>query len=337
MTKGWKGVQEAYGDKEKSEDVQKVFAYLEAVERAKHSTDELEIIHLIEEHRLEKEQILTNHLKSKEVLKALLKEMPLVVLMKHLGKLTADKVLTPGSPDVAAVCERIQDEMALKKAKTHPFNVLVASENYKRGHGKRGKLKWEPDSDIVQALNCAFCKSISNVESTGKRFLVAVDVSSSLSSVAHGSFISTVAIAAAMCMVFAQTEPNTKVVVFSDGVVVPCDISSDMTLMQAAAQLIQTPGGSTDCALPITWASENDKTVDVFIIFTNNQTFERANPAVTLQTYRKKTGIFSKLIVCGMIASSLAIADPEDRGMLDICGFDSHAVDVIRNIVLDAI
>lgn len=67
ITKGWKGVQEEYGDKEKSEDLQKVFAYLGAVEKAKHCTDELELIHLIEEHRLEKEQILTNHLKSKEV------------------------------------------------------------------------------------------------------------------------------------------------------------------------------------------------------------------------------------------------------------------------------
>lgn len=38
-----------------------------------------------------------------------------------------------------------------------------------------------------------------------------------------------------------------------------------------------------------------------------------------------------------MIANSLSIADPEDRGMLDICGFDSQAVDVIRSFALDAI
>jgi len=47
------------------------------------------------------------------------------------------------------------------QAKTQPFNILVASENYKRGHGKRSKLKWVPDGDIVQALDCAFCKTIS--------------------------------------------------------------------------------------------------------------------------------------------------------------------------------
>lgn len=225
----------------------------------------------------------------------------------------------------------------LFQAKTQPFNILVASENYKRGHGKRSKLKWEPDGDIVQALDCAFCKTISTVEPTGKRFLVAVDVSSSLSSVTHGSSISTVAVAAAMCMVIAQTELNAQIVVFSEGSVLPCTVSPDMTLMQVAAQLIQTPGGSTDCALPITWASENEKTVDVFIVFTNNQTLGRENPADTLKTYRQKSGLFSKLIVCGMIANSLSIADPEDRGMLEICGFDSQAVDVIRNFALDVI
>lgn len=50
-----------------------------------------------------------------QVWKALLKEMPVSVLLKHLGKLAADKVLIPGSPDIAAVCERIQDETVLKK------------------------------------------------------------------------------------------------------------------------------------------------------------------------------------------------------------------------------
>lgn len=54
-----------------------------------------------------------------QVWKALLKEMPVVALMKHLGKLTADMFLAPESPDVAAVCERIQDEAALKKVRLH--------------------------------------------------------------------------------------------------------------------------------------------------------------------------------------------------------------------------
>ncbi|XP_037399462.1 60 kDa SS-A/Ro ribonucleoprotein isoform X1 [Pygocentrus nattereri] len=338
VTKGWKVVQETYAEKESSEELLKVFAYLEAVEKAKHSTDEQEVVHLIEEHRLEREQILTNHLKSKEVWKALLKEMPVAALMRHLGKMTADKVLVPGSPEVAAVCERIQDDQALTKAKTHPFSILVASENYKRGHGKRGKRKWEPSRDIVHALDSAFCKSLSNVEPTGKRFVVGVDVSASLSSLALGSSVSTIAVAAAMSMVIARSEPEAEVLIFSEGAMVPCVISDDTSLIQVTAQLVQVLSAGTDCALPIEWASENDKTVDVFIIFTSNETqFGSTNPAEVLRTYREKTGVFSKLIVCGMATNGLSVADPDDRGMLDICGFDSRAVDIIRNFVLDVI
>lgn len=337
VTKGWKVVQETYADKEKSEELMKVFAYLEAVEKAKHSTDELEVVHLIEEYRLEREQILTSHLKSKEVWKALLKDMSMTALMRHLGKMTADKVLMPGSPEVVAVCERIQDEQALTKAKTHPFSILVASENYKRGHGKRGKLKWQPNRDIIQAMDCAFSKSLSNVEPTGKRFMVGVDVSACLHSLALGSSISSVAVAAAMSMVIARTEPEAEVLIFSEEALVPCTITADTSLIQVTAQLVQIQSVGTDCTLPIQWASENDKTFDVFIIFTNNETYGSTSPTEALRTYREKTGVFSKLIVCGMTTNGLSVADLDDRGMLDICGFDSRAVDVIRNFVLDAI
>lgn len=67
VTKGWKEVQVAYADKENSEEVAKVLLYLEVMEKAKHSIDETEVIHLIEEHGVERDQLLTNHLKSKEV------------------------------------------------------------------------------------------------------------------------------------------------------------------------------------------------------------------------------------------------------------------------------
>ena len=58
---------------------------------------------------------------------------------------------------------------------------------------------------------------------------------------------------------------------------------------------------------------------------------------VTVVFTMQKTGIFSKLIVCGLTSNGLSIADPEDRGMLDICGFDLGAVDIIRNVALDHI
>lgn len=47
--------------------------------------------------------------------------------------------------------------------------------------------------------------------------------------------------------------------------------------------------------------------------------------------------ILVKLIVCGMILNGFIIVDSDDRGMLDICGFDIGVLDVIRNFILDVI
>ncbi|XP_041133112.1 60 kDa SS-A/Ro ribonucleoprotein isoform X1 [Polyodon spathula] len=334
ITKGWKAVQTVYNEKENSDYIRKVMQYLEAVEKVKHTTDELEVIHLIEEHKLVREQLLTSHLKSKEVWKTLLKEMPLTVMMRNLGKMTADMVLTG---DVAMVCEKIQNENILKKARVHPFNVLVALETYKKGSGNRGKLTWNPDKDILEALDSAFYTSFKNVEPTEKRLVIAVDVSDSMNSLVLGSSITAASVAAAMTMVFARTGKDSQIWVFSHSIV-PCPVTADMTLPQVMKEFEKITMGATDCALPMLWALETNIIADVFIVFTDNETWlGDIHPAEALRKYRNKMGIFSKLIVCGMTSDGFTIADPQDRGMLDICGFDSGALEVIQHFVMDMI
>ena len=60
-------MQVCYADRENSEEVVQLLAYLAAVERVKQRCDEDEVVLLIEEHRLVVEQLLTDHLKSKQV------------------------------------------------------------------------------------------------------------------------------------------------------------------------------------------------------------------------------------------------------------------------------
>ncbi|KAH1167088.1 60 kDa SS-A/Ro ribonucleoprotein [Mauremys mutica] len=337
ITKGWKEVQEAYKDKEFSSETEKLLKYLEAVEKVKRTKDELEVIHLIEEYKLVREHLQTNHLKSKEVWKALLQEMPITAMLRNLGKMTANSVLEPASPEVAIVCERLRNEKLLKKARIHPFHVLVALKTYKTGHGNRGKLRWLPDKDILEALDVSFYKTFKTVEPTGKRFLLAVDVSGSMTQRVLGSVLSASTVAAAMCMVVARTEKDSNIVAFSDEIV-PCPVTKDMTLPQVLLKMSEIPMGDTDCSLPMIWAQKTHTAADVFIVFTDDETFAGdIHPAVALKEYREKMGIPSKLIVCGMVSNGFTIADPDDRGMLDICGFDAGALDVIRNFTLDLI
>ena len=93
--------------------------------------------------------------------------------------------------------------------------------------------------------------------------------------------------------------------------------------------------GGTDCALPMIYAKEKKLEVDVFIVYTDNETwYGKVHPSVALKQYRDAMHLPSKLIVCGMASNNFTIADPSDGGMLDIAGFDSAAPEVIRNFTL---
>uniref|UniRef100_A0A674JMB7 RNA-binding protein RO60 n=1 Tax=Terrapene triunguis TaxID=2587831 RepID=A0A674JMB7_9SAUR len=323
ITKGWKEVQEAYKDKEFSSETEKLLKYLEAVEKVKRTKDELEVIHLIEEYRLVREHLQTNHLKSKEVWKALLQEMPITAMLRNLGKMTANSVLEPASPEVAIVCERLRNEKLLKKVRT------VFTTQWERPTGSGLRAPSAP----------AGARSVASptVEPTGKRFLLAVDVSASMTQRVLGSVLNASTVAAAMCMVVARTEKDSNIVAFSHEMV-SCPVTKDMTLPQVLLKMSEIPMGGTDCSLPMIWAQKTHTAADVFIVFTDNETFAgNIHPAVALKEYREKMGIPAKLIVCGMTSNGFTIADPDDRGMLDICGFDTGALDVIRNFTLDLI
>ncbi|XP_019203575.1 RNA-binding protein RO60 isoform X1 [Oreochromis niloticus] len=355
VTKGWKEVQVAHENKENAEEVIRVLSYLEVVEKVKHSRDETEVVTLIEEHKLEREQLLTEHLKFKQVWSALLKEMPLHSVVKMLGRLTSGKVLEPGSSETQFLCDRIQSETALKQAKIHPFSILLATENYKKGHGYQGKPKWEADRNILKAMDSAFYKSFMNVEPVGKCFVVAVDMSGSPSSIVPGTSISTAAAAAAIAMILARTEADTHVLVYSQEAMVPFSISADMTLKEATDELVKStrergaqPSGSAfmlqflsesrGCTVPIQWATENRKAVDVFVILSTNPLLMlTASPVESLKKHRETSGANSKLVMCDLTNTGFAIGDTEDRGLLTISGFDLGAFSVIRNLAQDLI
>ncbi|XP_070602435.1 RNA-binding protein RO60 isoform X2 [Erythrolamprus reginae] len=272
-----------------------------------------------------------------KVWKALLQNMPVTAILKNLGKMTANFVLEPGSSEVAMVCEKLKDEKLLKKAQIHPFHILVALENYKGERGYRGKLRWQPEKDILEALNTSFYKSFKALEPMGKRILVAVDVSDSMLQKVFGSVLNASTIAAIMCMVVTRTEKDSHIVAFSHDIV-PCPVTEDMTLPQVLQKMSKIPRSSTNCSSPLLWAQKTSVAVDVFIIFMESETFAGdIHPATALRQYREKMGIPAKLIVCGMTSSGFTVADPDDRGMLDICGFDTGTPIVIQNFILDLI
>ncbi len=77
---------------------------------------------------------------------------------------------------------RLGDAERIRRARVHPIAVLAALRTYASGRGARGRNEWRPVRQIVDALDAAFYTSFGNVEPTGKRLLLALDVSGSMES-----------------------------------------------------------------------------------------------------------------------------------------------------------
>jgi len=88
--------------------------------------------------------------------------------------------------------------------------------------------------------------------------------------------------------------------------------------------------GGTDCALPMIDALKNKMAIDVFVIFTDSETWAGTiHPTKALEEYRQKMGIPAKLVVMAMVPNNFTIADPKDGGMLDVVGFDTNTPTII--------
>ncbi|KAJ3339356.1 60 kDa SS-A/Ro ribonucleoprotein [Gonapodya sp. JEL0774] len=291
------------------------------------------VVATIKKWMLAREQVPSPLLNSKAVWEALLEEMPMTAMMRNLAKMTSVGLIAPLSDASATIAKRLKNANALKREKIHPFNVLLALRTYQSGRGVKGKLEWEPDQMVVAALEDAYYLSFQAVEPTGKRFLLALDVSGSMSFPMNDSPMSCREASAALSMVTARTEENCHFFGFCDQFV-PLNITRNDTLTQVETKISNLPFGRTDCSLPMVYALQQKISVDVFVVYTDNETYTgRVQPVTALASYRKEINSEAKLVVVGMTATQFTIADPEDPGMMDIVGFDSGALQAMGEFV----
>jgi 60 kDa SS-A/Ro ribonucleoprotein len=344
-----------------------------AYEELKGVEDEAAVIKLIGEHKFTHEMVPTKFQGSPAVWEALLQHMPVGALVRNLGRMTANGLIKPLSSAVGLVTGALGDAARLQKARLHPLQVLVALNTYARGKGVKGKLSWSPVAQVIDALDGAFYSSFGLLEPTGKRHLLALDVSGSMGGpeIAKMPGITPRVGSAAMAMVAARTEPAFHCIGFTSHHsggrgfygggrtlrdfwesrggsqyggfgggkhgVTTLDISPRQRLDDVIGEVNGLPFGGTDCSLPMIYALDKGLEVDAFVVYTDNETWAgNIHPHVALEKYRKETGINAKLIVVGMIASEFSIANPDDPGMLDVVGFDTAAPAVMANFVKDS-
>jgi 60 kDa SS-A/Ro ribonucleoprotein len=309
-----------------------------------------EVLELIAANRLPWEALPTGFNADPDAWRAMLPTLGLGAMVRNLGNMTRLGTIKPLSEAEAMVVSRLADQTAIRKSRLHPFAILLAMAVYASGRGVRGSGAWDPSQAVLDALDAAFYAAFANAGASGKRVLIALDVSGSMGAPIMGSPLTCRDATAALALVTMATEKQTHVVGFTSAghaqrrfggrwgggsaSLTPLVISPRQRLTDAVKAVSNLPFGGTDCALPMRYALEKGIAVDAFFVYTDNETWAGdVHPVKALQQYRLKTGIAAKLVVVGLTSTGFSIADPNDSGMLDVVGFDAAAPAVMADFI----
>ena len=261
----------------------------------------------------------------------------LTALIRNLARMTRIGTLGPfTSPATDRVVRRLTDGQAIARARVHPMDVYLAMKAYQSGvsrPGSRGRAQtWTPVAAISDALEIAYDLSFGSVAPAGKRTLVAVDSSGSMSAltvVSSGSPLGRAyEVASTIAVMLARLEGGTMHVIDVDTAVHPSRVTPRTNLREVASW--RPSGGGTNLALPFTWALERRHIVDGFLVLTDNETWAgRSHPAQALDAYRRSVNPAARVVIVSMTATGHTIADPGDPGVLNVAGLDGALPTVI--------
>lgn len=315
---------------------------------------------LIREYGLSWEMIPTAALNDKDVWDALLDgNVPLGALLRQLPRLTRIGIVGPMvAGRTRDVVSRLSDANEIERARIHPLAVLKAHNTYASGRSVKGTSTWTPVREIVEALDNMFYAAFGNVEVSGKRTLIGLDVSGSMgySSRDEELGLTPREITAALALITRAVEPYTHVIGFTGGgrdygwsysgsrkatpagsgkfgsSVTDLDsaVTDDRRLADVIRDISGLPFGSTDISLPMLYALERKLEIDTFLIMTDNETLAGTmRPKDALALYNKTMGREARLVVLSTEATRSSVCDPDDPNSLDLAGFDSSAPSVI--------
>jgi len=314
----------------------KAYQYLNAVETLKTLEKSKDIVALTEKFKIPMEIVPTDK-RDKQVYSSVVKSAGMTWILRNLANLSRHDVINSnavGREIVKLIQSKFTDEEQLRKARIHPIAILNALETYKKGNSRDNR--WTVNSNILNVLNKAFYKSFEFVEPMNKRVYFGLDCSRSMYgtwSLKPDDILQPATIGACFALAFLKKESDVVFKGFND-TMQPINVHSECSLEEVIRTTQKVNWGSTNCALPMLDAMENNIPVDLFVILTDNDVNTgRIHPFEALKQYRKKMNINAKLVVMATSATLFTIADPSDAGMLDIVGFSPDVFTVIKNFV----
>jgi len=303
---------------------------IDAFLSAQAATTEAAAIAIATERTVSWEFLPSGLLTSAAVWETLVSHLGMTALLRNLARLTRLGVLGPFAQANEGVAARLRDAEALRRGRIHPMDVFLALRVYNSGrsqpHPRAEGHTWTPVAEISDALEEAYELSFGHVLPSGKRMLVAVDSSGSMSwhqlTLGGSPLGSPYEIGCAMAAILKRIDGGNVHVIDVDTKVHPSRITARTRLREIGSW--QPSGGGTDLSLPFTHAAEVKLGVDGFALFTDGETWAgRQHASQALAAYRRQCNPGARVAVASMAAAGHSIAEPQDAGVLNIAGMDA--------------
>lgn len=321
--------------------------FIEGFERVRRTTSGTVAASLVREYGLPWEALPDEVINRPEVWEALLDDgLPITALLRQLPRLTRLGLLPSVGGRTTFVVDQLTSVSRLRGGRVHPLQLLVAHRTYASGRGERGRSTWVPSRRVVDALDESFYAAFDAVVPTGRRLMLALDVSASMTwYMCAGLPVTPREASAALAMVTARVEPNYLVTAFSGdhrsgglSNIQELALSPRQRLVDLTASVGRLSARATDCSLPMRYARERGLDVDAFVVFTDNETNTGSeHPHQALRRYREARVPDARLVVCAMTSTGFTIAEPNDRGSLDVVGCDTSTPQLITDFVTGTI
>jgi 60 kDa SS-A/Ro ribonucleoprotein len=305
-------------------------------------TGPAEAIRVLLDRRVPWEFLPSDVLSDADVWTELTATVGMTALLRNLARMTRIGTLAPFATATDRVVRRLTDAEAIVRARIHPMDVYLALKTYACGRSQPDPRKrattWQPVGSIVDALEQAYENSFGAVEPSGKRFVVAVDSSGSMSSrhaqvVVGGSPLGTpYEVANTMAVMLARIERGNVAAIDVDTSVHSSNVTGRASLREIARW--QPSGGGTNLSLPFTWALRQRITVDGIVVLTDSETWAgRQHPVQALEAYRRSVSPAARVVVVSMTAAGYSIGDPRDEGVLNVAGLDASLPTLITGFI----
>ncbi|EEZ97483.1 RNA-binding protein RO60 isoform X2 [Tribolium castaneum] len=289
-----------------------IIEYLKKSHELRTTEDVAKATSLIKELHVTVDRVNSKLNKTEEVWLAAIPEMTTREVLQCLYRFYKFGFFKAGSQFQAKICEALSDAEKIKKCNLHPVEVFIYLKFFEKGGKtmdpklleylqkkeireetlKRLTTPSEPKcKPVFQSINKCLKLSYDNVQPTGKRYMVTIDVTEKTETVCfHNKRIPCLEAAVAIIRFLSKVERNVTVAVFKDSQINFVDISKSHS---AVDKLFEHKSAYISPSAPLDWARNKKKQIDVFINFMSSNWQANVPPEIK-EKMEKVTEALSK-------------------------------------------